>query len=108
MRRIVDDDLEDDDPGAQAPLGERALGLVRGYKRDLDRNRAVRAVRHVGARFLRTAYVERRVRRRVDRVWRGADRLVMSSPFRTSRETGDAARHLARHGRTVAPRTIGL
>ena len=38
--------LEDDDPGAQAPFGERALQLVRGYKSDLDRNRrAVRAVR---------------------------------------------------------------
>jgi Family of unknown function (DUF6308) len=33
--------LEGDDLGAQAPFGERALGLVRGYKRDLDRNRAV-------------------------------------------------------------------
>jgi hypothetical protein len=32
--------------GAQAPFGERALGLVRGYKRDLDRNRA--AMRAVG------------------------------------------------------------
>jgi hypothetical protein len=38
--------LEDDDLGAQAPFGERALQLVRGYKGDLDRNRqAVRAVR---------------------------------------------------------------
>ena len=38
--------LEDDDLGAQAPFGERALELVRGYKSDLDRNRqAVRAVR---------------------------------------------------------------
>ena len=38
--------LEDDDPGAQAPFGERALQLVSGYKSDLDRNRqAVRAVR---------------------------------------------------------------
>ena len=35
-----------DDPGAQAPIGERALGLVRGYQRDLERNQvAVRAVR---------------------------------------------------------------
>jgi hypothetical protein len=43
--------LEDDDLGAQAPFGERALGLVRGYKRDLDRNRAaVRAVRQELAR----------------------------------------------------------
>ncbi len=38
--------LADDDPGAQAPFGERALQLVRGYKCDLDRNRqAVLAVR---------------------------------------------------------------
>jgi hypothetical protein len=37
--------LEDDDLGALAPFGERAEGLVRGYKRDLDRNRvAVRAI----------------------------------------------------------------
>jgi Family of unknown function (DUF6308) len=39
--------LQEDDPGAPAPFGERALALVRGYKRDLDRNRkAMRAVRH--------------------------------------------------------------
>jgi hypothetical protein len=37
---VVQGYLHDDDPGAQAPFGERALGLVRGYKRDLDRNRA--------------------------------------------------------------------
>lgn len=38
--------LADDDRGADEAFGERALGLVRGYKRDLDRNRvAVRAVR---------------------------------------------------------------
>jgi hypothetical protein len=43
--------LEDDDLGAEAPFGERALGFVRGYKRDLDRNRAaVRAVRKELAR----------------------------------------------------------
>jgi Family of unknown function (DUF6308) len=35
---IVQKYLEDDDPGAQAPFGERALALVRGYKRDLDCN----------------------------------------------------------------------
>jgi Family of unknown function (DUF6308) len=39
--------LHDDDPGADASFGERALGLVRGYKRDLDRNRAaLRAIRN--------------------------------------------------------------
>ena len=43
---IVQKYLEDDDLGSQAPFGERALQLVRGYKCDLDRNRqAVRAVR---------------------------------------------------------------
>jgi hypothetical protein len=43
---IVQKYLEDDDPGAQATFGERALALVRGYKRDLDGNQAgVQAVR---------------------------------------------------------------
>jgi hypothetical protein len=32
--------LADDDPGKTAPFGERAIALVRGYKRDVDRNRA--------------------------------------------------------------------
>jgi hypothetical protein len=48
---IVQKYLRDDDPGAQAPFGERALGLVRGYQRDLDSNwAAVRAVRQELAR----------------------------------------------------------
>ena len=38
---IVQRYLAEDDPGADAPFGERALALVRGYKRDLDRNRVV-------------------------------------------------------------------
>jgi len=43
---VVQRYLRDDDLGVKAPLGERALALVRGYKRDLDRNQAaVRAVR---------------------------------------------------------------
>jgi hypothetical protein len=43
---VVQRYLEDDDPGPDAPFGERALALVRGYKRDLDRNRAaMRAIR---------------------------------------------------------------
>jgi Family of unknown function (DUF6308) len=43
---IVQRYLQEDDPGAQAPFGERALALVRGYRRDLDNNRtAVGAVR---------------------------------------------------------------
>jgi hypothetical protein len=44
---VVQKYLENDDPGAKAPFAERALGLVRGYQRDLDLNRApVRAVQH--------------------------------------------------------------
>jgi hypothetical protein len=42
---VVQTYLAGDDLGREASFGERALGLVRGYKRDLDRNRAaVRAV----------------------------------------------------------------
>ena len=48
---VVQRYLESDDLGAQAPFGERALALVRGYKRDLDRNRAaVRAIKRELAR----------------------------------------------------------
>jgi hypothetical protein len=48
---VVQKYLEDDELGTQAPFGERALGLVRGYKRDLDHNRAaLRAVRQELAR----------------------------------------------------------
>ena len=48
---VVQKYLEDDDPGPGSPFGARALALVRGYKRDLDRNRvAVRAVRRELAR----------------------------------------------------------
>ena len=43
---VVQRYLEEDDPGANAPFGERALALVRGYERDLARNRtALRAIR---------------------------------------------------------------
>ena len=37
---VVQKYLADQDPGTQAPFGERALALVRGYKSDLDRNRS--------------------------------------------------------------------
>jgi len=36
---VVQRYLGDDDLGADAPFGERAVGFVRGYKRDLDCNR---------------------------------------------------------------------
>jgi len=43
---VVQTYLGDDDLGREASFGERALGLVGGYKRDLNRNRAaLRAVR---------------------------------------------------------------
>jgi hypothetical protein len=43
---VVRTHLQDDDLGAAAEFGERALALVRGYKRDLERNSAaVGAVR---------------------------------------------------------------
>jgi hypothetical protein len=48
---VVQRHLQEDDPGAAAPFGERALALVRGYKRDLDRNRrTLRALQHELAR----------------------------------------------------------
>jgi hypothetical protein len=43
---VVQRYLADDDPAPATPFGERALGLLRGYKRDLDLNRAaIRALR---------------------------------------------------------------
>jgi hypothetical protein len=36
---VVQRYLQEDDLGVRAPFTERALALVRGYKRDLDRNR---------------------------------------------------------------------
>jgi Family of unknown function (DUF6308) len=43
---VVQRYLQDDDIGAQQPFGERALALVHGYKRDVDRNRSeLRALR---------------------------------------------------------------
>ena len=43
---VVQAHLADDDPGAQAAFDDRALELVRGYKRELDRNRvAMRGLR---------------------------------------------------------------
>jgi hypothetical protein len=43
LDRIVQGYLTRDDPGTRSPgtFGERATALVRGYKRDLDRNRSV-------------------------------------------------------------------
>jgi hypothetical protein len=51
---VVQRYLEDDDLGAKAPFAARALALVRGYKRDLDRNRA--AVREVSNELTARGY----------------------------------------------------
>jgi hypothetical protein len=48
---VVQRYLADDDPGGDVAFGARAIELVRGYKRDLDRNRApMRALRRELAR----------------------------------------------------------
>jgi len=48
---VVQKYLDGDEVEAHAPFGERAIGLVRAYKRDLDRNRpAMRPVRQELAR----------------------------------------------------------
>jgi Family of unknown function (DUF6308) len=57
---VVQKYLRDDDLGAMAPFGERALGLVRGYKRDLDLNR--RAVRAARLELARRGYMLTEVR----------------------------------------------
>jgi hypothetical protein len=41
---VVQKYLEEDDLGPKAPFAERALELVHGYKRDIDRNRAAMRV----------------------------------------------------------------
>jgi Family of unknown function (DUF6308) len=57
---VVQRYLEDDDLGPKAPYGERGLAFVRGYKRDLDRNRA--ALRAVRRELARRGYVVTEVR----------------------------------------------
>jgi hypothetical protein len=48
---VVQGYLQDDAAPADAPFGERAVALVRGYKRDLDGNRAaMRTIRKELAR----------------------------------------------------------
>jgi Family of unknown function (DUF6308) len=57
---IVQRYLDGDDVGPQATFGERALGLVRGYKRDLDANRV--AVRDVHQGLAKHSYEVSEVR----------------------------------------------
>ena len=51
---IVQGYLEDDDLGPQAAFHERGLALVRGYKRDVDRNRST--LRAVARELARRGY----------------------------------------------------
>lgn len=57
---VVQKYLADDDLGAHAAFGERALELVRAYKHDLDHNRA--AVRVVRQELARRGYMLTEVR----------------------------------------------
>ena len=74
LDRVVQQYLADDDLGAQAPFGERALGLVRGYKRDLDRNRAA-----CGCRQLRSG-LSPEVDPGPARIGRAPRKSVLSAP----------------------------
>jgi hypothetical protein len=67
---VVQKYLVDDDLGARAPFGERALELVRGYKRDLDRNRA--PLRAVQRELAKRGYVLTEVRSLDALIWSAA------------------------------------
>lgn len=57
---VVQNHLRDDGLGTEAPFDERALALVRGYKRDVDQNRA--ALRATRQELGRRGYVVTEVR----------------------------------------------
>jgi hypothetical protein len=57
---VVQAYLVDDDPGPHSPFGARGLELVRGYKRDLDKNRA--AMRALRQELAKRNYVVTEVR----------------------------------------------
>jgi hypothetical protein len=57
---IVQRYLQEDDLGAEASFGERTVGLLRGYQRDLDDNRA--AVRVARQELAGRGYVLTEVR----------------------------------------------
>ncbi len=57
---VVQAYLTDDDPSPRAPFGDRAIALVRGYKRDLDRNRA--ALRATGRQLAKRGHNATEVR----------------------------------------------
>ena len=63
--------LEDDDPGAGSPFAERAIELVRGYKRDLDRN--LPALRYVQRELARRSHPLTEVRILDILIWSASD-----------------------------------
>jgi hypothetical protein len=69
---VVQSYLVDDDPGADAPFGERAIALVRGYKRDVDRNRAT--LRELRRELARRGYALSEVRILDMLIWSSATR----------------------------------
>jgi hypothetical protein len=76
---VVQAYLVDDDPGVHALFGERAVGLVRAYKRDLDRNRA--ALRALRRELRRRGHDATEVRILDALIWSAA---VDSRPARSS------------------------
>ena len=84
--------LRDDDLGAQAPFGERALALVHGYKRDLDCNWA--AVRTVRQELAERSYLLTEVRI--------LDLLILSAQTAPRPVGGLGGRARRRAGRPIA------
>lgn len=115
---VVQKYLQDDDPGAQAPLAERALGLVRGYQSDLDRNQA--AVQEVQQELAKRSYGLTEVRildllilsaqaaaGPAGALYRGA---VAASPLVSGRTVsgGRTVNNLATQHRPTLPQTVRL
>jgi hypothetical protein len=73
---VVQTYLMDDALEAEAPFAERAVALVRGYKRDLDRNRA--AVRAVGKGLAERGYELGEVRILDLLIWSAATEIGQS------------------------------
>ncbi len=76
---VVQSYLADDDPGTHASFGERAIAFVRGYKRDLDGNRA--AIRTVQRALARRGHILSEVRILDAIIWSAA---VDFTPARSS------------------------
>jgi hypothetical protein len=74
---VVQRHLGSDDPGRTAPFAERALALVQGYKRDVDRNGA--ALRDVSRELAKRGHAVTEVRILDVLIW-SAETVMQSSP----------------------------